>query len=73
MSADSDKSETTAEAVEKRYDVDLSGTVWTRVTVSAENEEAAGDAALELVKFAYYDWDDDPLYVTVETIMEVSE
>lgn len=62
--------ETTAEAVVRRYEVELSATVYTTVDVEADSEEAAEAEALDRVKFAYYGWDDDPAFPQVESVRE---
>jgi len=74
MSAPTDESRSPAEpdVEEREYEVTLSGTTYTTVTVEAATEEDAAAAALERVKFAYYDWDDDVSFPEVESIVVAS-
>lgn len=60
-----------AQPPEKRtYEVELSGTVYTSVTVEAEDEDEAHDLAKDAVRFSHA-WDDVVSFPTVEGMTEI--
>lgn len=68
-----DQTQEAAQPPEKRtYEVELSGTVYTSVTVEAEDEDEAHDLAKDAVSWGHT-WDDDVFFLVVEGMNEIKD